>query len=217
MWDQVLEHAPQILQAISIAVTAVFAIIGLNAWRRQIIGKRRLEVAEEALLAAYKVRDAMSYIRSSGSFGGEGRTRPRAEGEKENGLARAKDTYFVPLERIHRTSDDFAAFQKARLLCVVHFGADAGEPFDAIIGARNSVSIAAGMLVGMVGGFGAERQQPFMEVLKARIWEGYAAAAAAGATAAGAGGDIARDDAIANSVAEAVARIEALCRPHLKA
>ena len=46
-WEDFFEHAPAILQAVSIAVTAVFAIIGLNAWRRQLIGRRRFEVAEQ--------------------------------------------------------------------------------------------------------------------------------------------------------------------------
>jgi hypothetical protein len=46
-----LKVAATVLQAISVAVAAFFAILGLNAWRRQLIGKRKVEIAEEALLA----------------------------------------------------------------------------------------------------------------------------------------------------------------------
>jgi len=35
-----LQIAATILQALSIALTAWFAILGLSAWRRQLVGKR---------------------------------------------------------------------------------------------------------------------------------------------------------------------------------
>lgn len=207
LWGVSIQGYAVILQAVSIFATAVFAIIGLNAWRRQLIGKRRIEVAEEALLAVYKTKDAMSYIRSPGAFADEGRTRARTEHEKEDDLARTKDTFFVPLERMHKVREDFAALQKVRLLCVVYFGVETGEPFDAILRARRSVSVAAGMLLEMVGKLGAQTQQSqeFMEQMKREIWEGY-----------GTSGDIEKDS-IFKSVTEAARKIEALCRPHLKA
>jgi hypothetical protein len=45
-----VEVASKLLPAVAIAVTAVFAILGLNAWRRQMVGKRKFEVAEEGLV-----------------------------------------------------------------------------------------------------------------------------------------------------------------------
>jgi hypothetical protein len=146
-WDDFLRYAPSILQAVSITVTALFAIAGLRAWKRQIIGKRRIEVAEEALLAAYKARNAMSYVRNPASFGGEGATRPRREGE-DQGIAMARDAEFAPLERLQKANADFAELEKTRLLCEVHFGPEAAEPFNAILESRNAVWIAASTLVG---------------------------------------------------------------------
>ena len=40
------------LQAVSIALTAYFASRGLNAWRQQLAGKRRFDLAEEILIVA---------------------------------------------------------------------------------------------------------------------------------------------------------------------
>lgn len=201
-WKSVLELAPPLLQAVSVAVTAVFAILGLRAWRQQLIGKRRIEVAEQGLLAAYKVKNAMTYIRSPLSFAAEGVDRTRAAHEEDD-VAKAKDTYFVPLKRIQDTSDDFAEFEKARLLCQVYFGDESVAPFDEILQARKKVAIAARMLVDFVGEHGVDRG--LYSKLQGDIWEGYSS-----------NGDAA-NDAITKSVAGAVAAIEGLCRPHLRA
>src|SRR5712691_9185860 len=107
MIEEIIKITATVLQAAAVIVTAIFASLGLRAWRAQLIGKRKFEIAEASLLAAYKVKNAMSYIRNSGSFGGEGRTRPRAETEGED-LARAKDVYFAPIERMQKTNDDFS-------------------------------------------------------------------------------------------------------------
>jgi hypothetical protein len=200
--EEVVKIIATLLQALAILVTAIFASRGLQAWRAQLVGKRKFEIAEEALLAAYKVRNAMSYIRSPGAFGGEGGTRPRSEPESE-GIARAKDTYFVPLERMQKTSDDFARLEKMRLLCQVHFGSESAKPFDAILRARHTVAVAARMLINTAGeqGVGGKLREQW----QGQIWESY-----------GSGGDSA-DDAIVKSVIAAVEQIEAMCRPHLKA
>jgi hypothetical protein len=110
MWDTLFTFAPPVLQAASVAVTAVFAVIGLRAWRRQLLGRRKIEIAEGTLLAAYKIKEAMAYIRNPGAFVG-GSTRPRQADEPE-GLASLRDSYFVPLERMQKTSGDFDEFEK---------------------------------------------------------------------------------------------------------
>lgn len=52
--DEVMEDAIRILgtilQTASIVLTALFAIAGLEAWRRQLLGKRRMEVADARVL-----------------------------------------------------------------------------------------------------------------------------------------------------------------------
>jgi len=41
----------------------ILAIIGFNAWKKEFIGKRRIELAEEVLMLFYEARDAIKYIR----------------------------------------------------------------------------------------------------------------------------------------------------------
>ncbi len=196
MWDLdlVSKFFAPVIQTIAIGVTAYFASRGLHAWREQLIGKRKLEVAEETLIATYKVRDALDHIRNPGSLG-EGKTRKRDPSEPDN-LGRLRDTYFVPLERIQATSDDFAQFQKARLLCEVYFGPEAGKPFGEVMKVRWKIVVSARMLIDTVG---HERVDPKLhERWEADIWAGA--------------GD---PDPLAESVDSAVREIEILCRPNL--
>jgi hypothetical protein len=58
----ITDVASPLLQAASITVTAIFAILGLQAWRRQIIGQRRIQVAEETLVATYKVHQEFDVL-----------------------------------------------------------------------------------------------------------------------------------------------------------
>ena len=46
-----------VLTALSAAVAAGFGVRSLNAWRRETIGRRKVEVAEETLTSFYRVRD----------------------------------------------------------------------------------------------------------------------------------------------------------------
>lgn len=207
MTDQLLVVIPPILQAISVAVTAVFAVLGLRAWRQQLIGKRKIEIAEQALLAIYKVKNALSYIRNPGSMGGEGQSRPGRNDEPED-LARQRDTYFTPLERIQKSNDDFAELEKVQLLCQVFFGHTAARPFKDLVKARHSVRVAATMLLQSIKDQERGRLDPKLwERWSAIIWEGYGPVG---------DGEGEREDEISRSVNAAVAEIETLCRQHLK-
>jgi len=196
--EDVVKIAAPALQALSIAVTAGFAIKGLNAWRRQVVGKRRIEVAEETLLAAYKIRDAFPYFRSPGRpFSSEGSTRP-GRGENESaGLQSTRDSYFVPIERLQdpRIVDAFAHFSRAALLCETYFGTATAKPFHEILRARNRVVVAAQMLM---------RTSPDDVDRKLRnSWEGDIWAGAR------------EPDDIAATVERSVQEIEAMVRPIL--
>lgn len=54
--EEAVKIAATVLQAVAVVVTAIFASKGLAAWRRQQLGKRRIALAEEVLVAVYKAR-----------------------------------------------------------------------------------------------------------------------------------------------------------------
>lgn len=194
-----LQAAGTVFQATAIGVTAYFASKSLNVWRRQLLGKRRIEVAEEVLVATYRVQSAINWIRNSGSFGNEGGSRPRGPSEPDE-MTATRDAYFIPFERMRNQDGELAQFQKVKVLAQVYFGPAAVSPFEAVIKSVNQVAIAARMLISSVEqrrGPGWERMSAMVERWEREIW----------------GAD---DDEITKRVEKAVAEIEELCRSQLK-
>ena len=70
-----------IAEIIAASVASFAVIYGVNAWRREYVGKRKIELAEEVLALFYEARDVISYIRNPFSVAGEGSTRNAAPNE----------------------------------------------------------------------------------------------------------------------------------------
>jgi hypothetical protein len=113
-----------LLQAISILVGIWVAIAGLGVWRQEYISKRRIELAEEWLAALYAFRDAIRYIRNPFSYGGEGATRPREEGEAtEDAKVRdARNRGYVYFERVEKQQQALSNFAKMKYGVMARFG-----------------------------------------------------------------------------------------------
>ncbi|WP_230372302.1 hypothetical protein [Vibrio cholerae] len=64
-------------------ISACWAIVsGVGAWKREFIGKRRIELAEETLATFFEIKDAIAFIRSPFASVGEGESRVVGEREK---------------------------------------------------------------------------------------------------------------------------------------
>jgi hypothetical protein len=198
IWNEIWKAAPPIVQAISIAVTAYFAVKSLRAWRQQLVGKRRFEIAEETIVAAYRVREALEWIRSPASWSGEATDRTKEAGETE-AVAQMRDTYFVPLKRIKETSEDFSQLGKTKLLARIHFGEPAEVAIQELIRIRHQVSVAARMLVDHVGDRNGDLDNKFWEKLRWEIW---------------ATDD--ENDQLTPKISLTVKKIEEICTPYLK-
>ncbi len=185
------------LQAVSIAITAYFASRGLNAWRQQLAGKRRFELAEEILVVTYKVQRSLAHVRQPLTFGGEGKLRPRDDHERES-MAALKDNYFVPLERMKGLDDELAQFSKTRLFAQAHLGREAVAPFDIIMKAYHEVAVAARMLIMTAEERPRDVGLELHQSLQATVWQTSV------------------DDEIARRVDDAVRAIEDLVRPWLE-
>ncbi len=129
--------------------------------------KRKHELAEEALVGFYEFKDIMREIRSPISFGGEGGTRPRAAGELED-VSKAKDTYFVLLERLEKHRGNLAKIFGREYLIAAWFGSEAAAPFQELNRVLSESSAAAMTLVGIAE---AQNHDPeLVRNLQAKIW-----------------------------------------------
>ena len=159
--------------------------------------KRRVEFAEELLASFYKLKDLVAAVRSPAAFGDEGATRPRSAGERPE-IARNKDTYYVPLERLHKNADFLSDFFSKRYRARTIFRGNVDRSFLLASEAVSSIQVAAGMLIRAVGD--DRRNTDFWEKFEADIWDGF-------------GGD---QDRISPKVEEAVSIVEGELGPILE-
>ncbi len=52
------------ITAFSAAIAAISFVVGISTWRREFVGKRRIELAESVLALFYEAADAIQEIRS---------------------------------------------------------------------------------------------------------------------------------------------------------
>jgi hypothetical protein len=141
-----LQGIGSIGQAVAVAFAAWAAFHGVSAWRAQLLGKRKAEIAETALVDAYRIKEAFDFIRHPISFSNEGATREKEEGESED-LSKRLNAHFVPIERINKSMDAFADLNKSRLLVGAYFGRDAEIPFAGLFEVRQKIANAASSLL----------------------------------------------------------------------
>lgn len=76
-------NAANIITSISVAIAALSFVSGVSAWKREFIGKRQIELAESVLAMFYEVEDAIREIRNPFAYTDEGKSRKRADNERE--------------------------------------------------------------------------------------------------------------------------------------
>jgi hypothetical protein len=163
--------------------------------REQLVHKRQFELAESLLADAYRFQGLIRDARMRGSFGREGTTR-KSDKEESEDLKQAKDMYYIPVERLRRDGEFFAAFFAKQFSAAAQFGPKAKESFDIFKDSMNSIFIASGMLITM-----ADRPSLDDQTVKANLltdlWGG-------------------REDKIEPQIEKAVTTLEAICRPVLE-
>ena len=66
-----LSIAKDVFTTLAAITAGVVAIIGLRTWRKQLKGKTEYELAQKLLMAVYKVRDAIFFVRNPFMSAGE--------------------------------------------------------------------------------------------------------------------------------------------------
>lgn len=133
------------ISSVAVLLAALTFIAGVSAWRREFVGKRRIELAESVLAMFYEAEDAIKQIRNPGSFVGEGNTRKREEKElKEDSLL--LDRAYIVIERYQKRELLFSQIKSMRYRVKAIFGPSAKEPFDELDTIINEIFNAAQML-----------------------------------------------------------------------
>jgi hypothetical protein len=178
------------------AVVAGWAgVRGLHAWRTEMVGRRKTELAEEVLAGFYRVRDILTWARfpaSDDNNDGED-DRPRTRPEDEE-LERGE--IFTPVDRLTKESQVFSELQASRYRFMAYFGEEAAQPFEEIRAIHSEVIDSAHNLIRTYG-----HEQTGSEEWRRNQWEA--------AIGWGEGGG----DTLRRRLDLAVKAIEQTCRP----
>ena len=179
-----------ILAAFAGAAAATW--FGFQRWREQRWIERREHLAEQVLADFYDVRNVFPWIRSPGTYGGEGETRPRPKEEPPD-LERLRNTYFIPIERMQAQKELFSRLDAARFRFMALFGVEAAKPFETIGKVRSDIQFAAHMLIETAD----QDQDDTTKDNRATIWWRS------------------DEDEVTKAIDDAVVQVEAICRPIL--
>lgn len=108
------------------------ALVGLSAWRRQLTGKRDIELCQSVIESFYRAAHKIKELRSPLSHPEhESKDRPRTDNEGAD-EKRLRDTHYVPLARLQNQGLIWDEFFARKFQMRAFFGDDATKPFDAI-------------------------------------------------------------------------------------
>ena len=124
MWTE----AGEIIKAVAPIFTASAAVAatiigykGLTKWQTELLGKRKVELAEEVLADFYQLRDTMRAFRSPFGMTGEGAYRKGADNETPSEKEKL-DARFATIERYNHHIEFFAKLNAKRYRMRALFG-----------------------------------------------------------------------------------------------
>ncbi|WP_031815767.1 hypothetical protein, partial [Vibrio parahaemolyticus] len=127
-------------------ISACWAIVsGVGAWKREFIGKRRIELAEETLATFFEIKDAIAFIRSPFASVGEGESRVVGEREKPEETELLNRGYIV-FERYEKKREVFIKFETLKYKFMATYGEDSEAIFKDTNKTVNSIFSSARLL-----------------------------------------------------------------------
>lgn len=176
-------------------VLALCAVTGFGMWRREQLGKRQIEVAEQVLAGFHRAKTVLDYVRSPWAWEHEGNTHFRPGDLHRD----RKGKYAVPLERINRHREILLGILDLKGLAEIYLGPDVDGPFRILASACREVWHSADMLKGYAGDpeEGNEEIRGLKKKWEDSIWSSGAS------------------DPLDARLQEAIAGIGHICRPYI--
>jgi hypothetical protein len=123
-----MSSCTEVIQAIAVIIASVVAICGVSAWKREFVGRRRIELIEEVLALFYEAKSAIAFIRCRAQFEGEGSTRKAKEDETSE-QKRWSNLAYITIERCLKREDLFNRLSALRFRFMAYFGRELEKPF----------------------------------------------------------------------------------------
>lgn len=128
----------KLLQQTSIFIGIWVAIYGIDSWRREHAGKRRIELAEDSLALFYEAADAIRHIRGPMSFDYETKDIEKMENESEKAYVARKNASVV-FVRYNQHQELFNKLHAMRYRFMSQIGKEDAKPFEELRGITNEI------------------------------------------------------------------------------
>jgi len=191
----------QLLEQVSILIAIWVAIYGIDAWRREHVGKRQIELAEDTLAMFYEAVDVIRMMRHPVAFYQETEEIQRAEREPQAQFEARKNASVV-FHRYNKHQELFNKIHASRYRFIAQIGKTEAEPFTDLHRIVNEIIVSARKLARLWGRdhFRTDAQ-----------WEQHRAQIEKNETVFWEGGE--EDDPINPKLDNLIESIESVCRP----
>lgn len=136
---------PEILKQTSVIIGIWVAIYGIDSWRREHTGKRRIELAEDSLALFYEASDAIRHIRSPMSYDYETKDIEKMERESEKAYEARKNASVV-IVRYNQHQELFNKLFAMRYRFMSQISKDEAKPFEELRAITNEIILSGRML-----------------------------------------------------------------------
>jgi hypothetical protein len=133
------------LDSLAVILASGVAIRGINAWRREHVGKRRIDLAEETLTLFYEVRDVINGARSGDAPLHHYQKAADLEREGTGREPTSQDALVVTY-RLYTRNELFAKIHTLRYRFAAVFGPGTEKPFYDLVTLQAEVKIAEDQL-----------------------------------------------------------------------
>jgi len=165
LWYWLQENWKDIVEAICAVTVAICAVSALYTWRKEFVGKKKIEFAAEFIEKAIEIKVFITYVRSGFSYESEEKDIEN-ELKKENKYIKdRKIAYLVPKYRILKNDENIKSFYALKTKSFMYFGSDSLKIFDIISQALVKIKISSDALyVNSYSGFlKDEKKQKYEE------------------------------------------------------
>jgi hypothetical protein len=132
------------LQGIFVAAATIGGFWTFSNWKREQIGRRKIEVAEEALALMYEAQDVFRFVRSRTITSPELDVNMNKEDFYNHKIYSLH--YRMPMIRLEKRADVFAKIQSLKPKVMMFLGMEAIAAMDEMNRVRNQLEEAAWML-----------------------------------------------------------------------
>jgi hypothetical protein len=129
-------------QAGAVLMASWAIVSGVGAWKREFIGKRKIDLAEQVLAKFFEVQDAIAYIRNPFSSNEEGSSRKKEASESPAETELLNRGYIV-FERYQKREQVFSEFNILKYKFMASFGKETEKIFTDTSRALNSIFYSA--------------------------------------------------------------------------